>query len=232
VNCEQARELLSAEPARRTPELGAHLATCAQCAALAARFAAFETRLHRALSVPVPPAPPAPRFEAVAPVRARRLPAWYALAASGLLAAVVLGVALSIYPRAALARDVVAHVEAESESWSGQATVPDAALVEVMRRTGVALAPGGQRVTYAQSCRFRGWEVPHLVVQTEAGPMTVMVLVHEHVARAAPIDEGGYRGLIVPAGRGAVAVLARGPADAALTAAVAAEAARAIRFAN
>jgi len=55
--------------------------------------------------------------------------------------------------------------------------------------------------------------VPHLVVQTAAGPVTVMVLVHEPVRAATQFDENGYRGVIVPvAGHGSLAVLARGEA--------------------
>ena len=38
--------------------------------------------------------------------------------------------------------------------------------------------------------------VPHLVVQTEMGPVTVMVLVHESVAKPVPFEEQGYRGVI------------------------------------
>jgi hypothetical protein len=66
-------------------------------------------------------------------------------------------------------------------------------------------------VSYAQSCEFRGRHVPHLVVQTAMGPITVMVLVHETVSKATPFDEEGYRGVILPVpGHGSLAVLARG----------------------
>jgi hypothetical protein len=52
--------------------------------------------------------------------------------------------------------------------------------------------------------------VPHLVVQTAMGPITVMVLVHDSVSKA-PFDEEGYRGVIVPVpGHGSLAVLAQG----------------------
>jgi hypothetical protein len=55
--------------------------------------------------------------------------------------------------------------------------------------------------------------VPHLVVQTPEGPVTVMVLVHEPVAKPQDFDEQGYRGTIVPMpGHGSLAVLARGAA--------------------
>ena len=67
-------------------------------------------------------------------------------------------------------------------------------------------------MSYAQSCQFRGHTVPHLVVQTAMGPVTVMVLPHDSVAKTVRFDEEGYRGVIVPvAGHGSLAVLARGP---------------------
>ncbi|HTB28449.1 MAG TPA: hypothetical protein VK715_05810, partial [Steroidobacteraceae bacterium] len=51
---------------------------------------------------------------------------------------------------------------------------------------------------------------PHLVVQTDMGPVTVMVLVHESVSKPTPFDEEGYRGVILPvAGHGSLAVLAK-----------------------
>ena len=73
------------------------------------------------------------------------------------------------------------------------------------------LRPDAGMVSYAQSCLFRGHHVPHLVVQTGMGPVTVMVLVHENVAAARMFDKGGYRGTIVPVpGHGSIAVLVKG----------------------
>jgi hypothetical protein len=54
--------------------------------------------------------------------------------------------------------------------------------------------------------------VPHLVVQTDAGPVTVMVLTHELPRAPMRFDEHGYRGMIVPVvGHGSIAVLEREP---------------------
>jgi hypothetical protein len=67
-------------------------------------------------------------------------------------------------------------------------------------------------VSYASSCSFRGHTVPHLVVQTELGPVTVMVLTHETIRSAMRFNEQGYRGVIIPVrGHGSLAVLERGP---------------------
>ena len=50
-----------------------------------------------------------------------------------------------------------------------------------MERAGIRFRSDAGMVSYAQSCRFRGENVPHLVVQTDAGPVTVMVLRNEKV---------------------------------------------------
>jgi len=77
----------------------------------------------------------------------------------------------------------------------------------------LAASAGAGMVSYASSCEFRGHQVPHLVLQTESGPVTVMVLVHEHVSKPVQFDEEGYRGVIVPVpGHGSLAVLTRGSA--------------------
>ena len=68
-------------------------------------------------------------------------------------------------------------------------------------------------VSYAQSCRFRGEKVPHLVVQTDAGPVTVMVLRNEKVTAPVKFAEQGYVGTILPAGPGSVAVIGPTGAD-------------------
>jgi hypothetical protein len=62
-------------------------------------------------------------------------------------------------------------------------------------------------VTYAQTCLFRGERVAHLVVQGAHGPVTVMLLRHVHVDRTVPVDEDGFHGVIVPAGKGSIAIV-------------------------
>jgi hypothetical protein len=202
VNCLEVRRTLGAEPGRRTPELEAHLAGCAACARHAEDVARFERVLRLALEVPVPAA-----GAVVRPGRARR--PVYALAAS-LAALLALSVSVWIlYPREALASALVGHLSHEPGSRvRTDVAVPAASLHYVLARAGYALGPDAPRVSYAMSCWFRGWHVPHLVVQTDDGPVTVMVLAHEHVAAPEQVSEGGYRVVIVPAARGALAVLA------------------------
>jgi hypothetical protein len=95
------------------------------------------------------------------------------------------------------------------------AAVNAAVLESVLARSGLRLRQGANRISYAMSCRFRGHSVPHLVVQSDEGPVTVLLLTEEvGVKRREVFDEGGFRGVVLPAPRGAVAVLARhGHAD-------------------
>jgi hypothetical protein len=64
-------------------------------------------------------------------------------------------------------------------------------------------------VVYANACPFRGQRVPHFVVQTPTGPMTIMLLAHQRVAERMAFSEQGYRGVLLPAGDGSVALLSR-----------------------
>ncbi len=60
--------------------------------------------------------------------------------------------------------------------------------------------------------------MPHLVVQTARGPVTVLVLRNEHVKGKQNFRESGYSGVLVPVGPGTLAVMAAD--DATVTAAV------------
>lgn len=233
MNCLDARRALGAEPARRTPELEAHLATCPVCAEYAADLVRLDLAIRRALEVPVPAVRQVVGPSPLAAVDRPRATArgWLTLAASAVLVALVAAALWSIQPRTALATALVDHVTRETRAWTRtEAAVAPSAISYVLARSGVRLEPGMPQVSYAASCWFRGWFVPHLVVATPHGPVAVIVLPHEQVAQPTPIDEGGYRGVIVPAARGALAVLSRDAGSAADVAEVAARAGAAVRF--
>ena len=206
MDCTHYRRTLMVDPHDPDPALGEHRATCHDCNLYAQRLLRFESRLARALSVPVPAQADS------APYRK----GWLAMAASVVLALVVAGGLWLSAPGPSLAADVVTHMAGEPQAWQRtDVPVPTPALLDVLRNSRLRLGTGAGVVSYAASCEFRGHRVPHLVVQTESGPVTVMVLVHEHVPKTVQFDEQGYRGVIVPvAGHGSLAVLTRGaPTD-------------------
>ena len=128
--------------------------------------------------------------------------------AAGLLVAFTLWLGR---PSVSLASEVVAHVEGEPKSWSRTESVTAEELDAVLNKAGVRLGPGLGPVVYASSCWFRGRYVPHLVVTTTSGPVTVMILQHETIPTPQSFNEDGYSGVLVPAPQGSVAVLSRKP---------------------
>ena len=203
MNCLQFRRAAGADPGHLSPEAAAHRDTCPACAEYLRDLLAMDATIRRALEVPVMDRP-----RASVP-RARPMPAprrWLALAAS-IVAGVLVGSVLWIGgPRASLAREVLNHVEQEPHSLT--ATHSDPAVVgRVLQAGGIRLRPGAADVVYANSCPFRGRIVPHLVVRTAQGPVTVLVLRDEALARPVRVNDAGFRGSLVPAGPGSIAVL-------------------------
>jgi hypothetical protein len=200
MNCQEARLLIGADPGADDPRVAEHVAQCVECARYRHELRAMDRVVSAALRVDF----------AVAPRRsapAARRPLWAAAAG---LAVVILGaLAWLLNPRETFAAQVVDHVNGEAFSLvqTSQAADPKE-LESILSRSGIRLKPDAPLVSYAAACKFRGHVVPHLVVQTGRGPVTVMVLAEE-TARGKPerFDEAGYGGVVVPAPRGALVVL-------------------------
>jgi hypothetical protein len=223
MDCTEYRKSILADPRHPGADMLSHVTVCHDCTEYTEQLLRFESRLDRALQVSVqdiqgtraaPPrsAPLRPgRPQTARPLRVRR--GWLAMAASVLLAALVAGSLWLAVPGPSLAADVVSHMAGEPEAWARtDLPVPEPQLNQVLNESRMRLKSTAGLVSYAHTCLFRGHLVPHLVVQTGAGPVTVMVLTHESLRSAVQFDEQGYRGVIVPVrGHGSLAVLERGP---------------------
>jgi len=208
MNCAEARLLIGANPRDRTPALEEHLRACESCRTYHHEMIMFDDKIRRALSygVMIPP-----RSAASKP---HSPPLRWALAASLVIGLGAAAVLWTLQPVDALAIEVVAHVAAEPDSWSRIAPLPKAELDPVLRQAGIMLDTTAGDVVYARTCEFRGRTIPHFVVRTAEGPVTVLVLAGETVPFRRHFSEEGYAGVLVPASSGgAVAVLARGTAQ-------------------
>jgi hypothetical protein len=203
MTCDEARLVLGADPSASTPALEEHLRGCAACAQLRREMQALDADILRALQQP-------PEMAHAAP--ARQVAGWrqWALAASAVVATFVVSSLWLLRPSDTLAHDVVTHVQGEPDSWLATQQVSADELNHALSGAGVALHITSDKIVYAQSCFFHGHYVPHLVVQTAQGPATVMILRHEQVSRRRSFHEAGMSGVIVPAERGSIAVVARG----------------------
>jgi hypothetical protein len=206
MNCDQLRTIVGAEPNSTNPEVLAHLESCPDCARYRQELQTMDKLIYRALAVDAPDekidSQPNRKQE---PSRAWRM-------AASVLVTVAVG-ALSLWlltPRQSFAAEAIAHVKHEQFSLVRTSETVDAQTLEkILAASRLRLKPGAARVSYAQSCPFRGQHVPHLVVQTAQGPVTALVVTDAPNQKREHIDEDGFQGDIIPAPRGVIVVLGR-----------------------
>ncbi|MGH8204636.1 MAG: DUF3379 family protein, partial [Steroidobacteraceae bacterium] len=133
-------------------------------------------------------------------------------------ASLVAGVAVSLLllvsvPRESVARAVIGHVVHEPGAMQATAPMPVAEVGKVLEPHGLRLRVGVGDVTYATNCPFDGHVVPHLVVRTAGGPITVLMLKHREIGKRMRIDEQGFEGVVLPAPKGSIAIVGQDVAD-------------------
>lgn len=208
MDCLEFRRRVGAEPSAAGADIEAHRAGCPACARYQDELRAMDAQIARALAVD------AARIRkngtaAITAGAAARRPRWLALAAS-IVVGVAVGLALWVSsPRLSLAREVIGHVAHEPSAMIGTAPLAAAALAGVLDPEGTRLRPGLGDVTFAMRCVFEGHVVPHLVVRTANGPVTVLLLRHRSVSGRTQIAEQGYTGIVLPAPRGSIAIVGR-----------------------
>ncbi|GFE81366.1 hypothetical protein GCM10011487_33660 [Steroidobacter agaridevorans] len=212
MNCEELRTLVGAEPNSTNPEVLAHIESCPECARYRQELQAMDRLIYRALAVE------APTETIASPPKQTQNPSRVWRMAASVLIAVLVG-AMSLWlltPRESFAAEAINHVKHEQFSLVRTSeTVDDQELEAVLAASRLRLKPGAAKVSYAQSCPFRGQRVPHLVVQTEQGPVTALVVTDAPTQGREHIDEQGFQGEIIPAPRGVIVVLGQNvPVDA------------------
>ena len=220
MNCLEFRRHVGAEPSSTVAAVAAHREECAACAGFQDEMQALDRVLGKAMRIDVVSgtrAVTAPAAAAVGrvpgPSRARpgtvRPRRWLAMAAS-LVAGVLVATTLWLsYPGPTLAAEVIGHVASDPAALMAGQPLPEQAVTEVLQPSHVRLRADMGTVTFAMRCEFEGHVVPHLVVQTDRGPVTVLLLLHRSVGAATRIEEGGYSAVVLPAPRGSIAIVGR-----------------------
>ena len=221
MNCEEYREAIAADPRASSEATAGHAALCESCAAFTADMRALDRRIARALEIEVP-ALGMPDLSAVdggnvsaLPVAKRSIlsrPTWLAIAASFVLAAIV-GIQLfGTIPggEASLSEQILAHLDHEP----GALRVTDVAvsneqLDRVVNPSVSSMDRDIGLISYAQSCIINGKTVPHLVMQGEKGPITLLLMPDEKVSAATTIVGESVNGVILPVGSGSIAIIGR-----------------------
>jgi len=224
MNCLEFRRCIGAEPGLQNPAIGQHRADCATCARYQDQLRAMDTLIGRALRVDLPPAAAAAGPEtALTPPRGggagpRGSPRWleqrwYALAASLLLGVAIAATLWVSFPAPSLAAEVIDHVLHEPDAWNSEQALTAEEVASAFGSSGLRLKAAAGAVTYARRCWHKGHWVPHLVVRTASGPVTVLLLAHREVQAAVPLEDAGFSGVVLPAPRGSIAIVGRGSVD-------------------
>ena len=208
MNCVEFHRAVGADPNHISAEATAHRDSCAACSQYAAETLQLDGLIKRALAVPTPQKG---RAFTLTSTRAAPQQRWYAMAASVLLA-VGIGLGLLWYGggvQVALAKEVVSHLNHEPDAMTAsEVRVSSTLLDSALQAKGLKLAAPIGDISYLANCWVREAFVPHVVVQTARGPVTVIVLPHESVASVERFDEAQYHGEIMPMGRGSMIVIA------------------------
>ena len=212
MNCEQYRETIAADPSF---DGGAgHLSECEACQAYRREMLELDRTIGRALAVDVPklvmPELPDIQADNVVELRRRRWssPALLAMAATFVLAAVI-GVRMvgTDIEHQSLAEQLLAHLDHEPYALRvTDVPVSDARLAAVVPADVAALNHDAGLITYAQTCPINGRDFPHLVIQGERGPVTVLLMPHESVAAPESFTGESVKGIILPVGDGSIAI--------------------------
>ncbi len=216
MNCDEYRQAISADPAF---EGGAdHLSACADCRAYRRDMQALNLKIAKAMQLDVPALtlPELPAVDNVVPLAAREplsKPVWFAMAASVVFAVIMgarlLGVGASYD---SLGEEIIAHLDHEPYALRvTDVPVSDSRLQNVVPASIAELDHEAGLITYAQTCKIDGKYVPHLVIQGETGPVTILLMPDQQVSAAETLEGENIRGVILPVGKGSVAII--GPRD-------------------
>ena len=241
MKCDEFKQAAMAEPSAETPARQAHTEACPECAGLLRKLLRMDRQLSALMAVPVPESMKgdvpdmaaldqaddgAAADDTVVAFRGREtaprrfgVPAWAGLAAAVALAAIIVlrPPATETVDGEALVAELIEHLAPELTYMRASTdAVGDDMLTAALQPAGVSLdraqTPG--LVSYAKHCIIDGKSVPHLVVQGEHGPVTVLILPDQHVDGPMSIMQDGLEGVLLPVGDGgSIAIIGRDAAS-------------------
>lgn len=180
------------------------------------RLKALDLKIARALQIDVPPLvmPELPDIEddkiVALPTRRRsKAPIWFAVAATVVLG---LSIALRMSPvfqeYDSLADEVLAHLDHEPGALRvTDVAVSDRRLERALPASVAVFDRAATLITYANPCVINGNAVPHLVIQGQYGPVTILLMPEEKVAATTPLEGDSVHGIILPVGDGSIAII-------------------------
>jgi hypothetical protein len=177
---------------------------------------ALDLKIAKALQIDVPELrmPELPEIETNKvtnlPTRKRSLkPLWFAVAATVVLATSISVRMSGVFDSyASLGDEILAHLDHEPGALRvTDVPVSDDRLLRAVPASLAVFSRDDSLITYAAPCIINGKKAPHLVIQGQYGPVTIILLPDENVAEATPLDGENVRGVILPVGEGSIAII-------------------------
>jgi len=219
MNCDDYRQAIAADPSF---DGGAgHLSECVACQAYRSEMQELDQMISRALALDVPelqvpelPEISTSKADNVIALRKRSWlpqtsPTWLAVAATVVVAA-FLGIRFvgTGIEYDSLADEILAHVDHEQAALRvTDVAVSDERLASAVPANVARVDRSAGLITYAQSCVINGHQVPHLVIQGERGPVTILLMPEEMINAAQQFTGENVNGVILPVGNGSIAIL-------------------------
>ena len=210
MNCLEFRRRMLSDPGANDEALSEHRAGCAECARFATDMNQFEATLKQASQTAVPEGL-ASRIllrQRLAEQQKNRRTTWFALAASILFGFVVV---LGIVPQSsdqALQEVVLRHINDELNHLQDRKNVSMESLNKLLRAHGAQFQTRLDRVVhYAGACQIRKNKGAHMVVESQAGPLTVLFMPGENIVRRKLFNDARFKGVILPVENGSMAII-------------------------
>ena len=215
MNCDDYKQAIGADP--RFDGGAGHLSDCQSCQEYRREMQALDLQIGRALALDVPQLV-MPSLDgvdtgnvvALEPRRRIAMKTWYSVAATVALA-VFIGFRFGVdhgQQFDSLAEEVLAHTTHEPAALQvTDKKVSDDKLRQVVPANIAAMDHSAGLITFAETCPIGGHDVPHLVIQGEYGPITIMLLPNEKISEAISLNDENSHGVILPVGDGSIAII-------------------------
>lgn len=211
MNCFEFRRHYLADPYRQTADTRQHREECHSCTA----FAAEQDRINKAVEyivrVPVPTDLEArvlmqQSFQASRVAQRRASMIWR------MAAVFVLGISISIWIAlwhgpGVLADAVVSYVRTQPVQSLAQDTMSADEVRKVFQDERIQFQSEVVSVHYAMPCIINGIRAIYMVVDSDNGPVSVVVMPQQTVPERTTFSEAGYQGVIVRCQQGSVAIV-------------------------
>lgn len=212
MNCEDYKQAIAADPSFDGG--AAHLSECASCQAYRKEMLSLDGKISAALELSVPelklPELPDIDVDNVVglPARKRNTTTWLAIAATVVIAATLGFRMMSGVQYESLEEEIIAHLDHEPAALVvSDRPVSDARLRKIVPANMSTIDHRAGLVTYARTCEIHGNDVPHLVIQGERGPVTILLLPNEKIDAAVDLSGDHIDGVLLPVGRGSIAII-------------------------